>query len=294
MRALITGASVGIGRALAFEYAQNGYDLILVSRNGQDLEKVAQQCREQHGVDAIVFPLDLTRTDSAQKLASFLERQGLRVDSLVNNAGFGVHGSFIDTDLSLEESMVTLQITSLVQLTKLVLPKMVARGSGSIMNVASVYAYSPVPFQAVYAACKAFMRSFSEALSSELQGTGVSVTLVCPGVTRTEFRQRAGIKPKKPNAGMSAEEVAAIAFQGMSEKKDLVVPGKANRVFVLVARHLHGAAMSNVMRLINRIRGVNPGSHAHASKPSQKPAPEAAAVDRIWRKADERQPEMHH
>ena len=152
--------------------------------------------------------------------------------------------------------MVNLQIGALLQLTKELLPAMLQKQHGGILNVASVYAFSPVVFQAVYGACKSFLYSFSAALAHEVADYGVAVTVLCPGVTRTEFRSRAGVKAKKPGAGMSAEAVADYGFNALMRGRLLAVPGMLNKLFVLAARHLPAGAITTLLRGINRIRGL--------------------------------------
>ena len=178
------------------------------------------------------------------------------VDILVNNAGFGVKGDFAETDLADELKMLDVQLAAMLKLTKAVLPGMIARKTGRILNIASVYSFSPVPKQSVYSACKAFILSFSSALREEVKDKGVTVTVVCPGITQTEFRIRAGIADKK-NSGMTAEAVARIAVEAMLKGKHIVVPGAQNRLFVFLARHLPLSMMARMVRYINNRRGVN-------------------------------------
>lgn len=209
--ALVTGATSGIGLATARLLAERRYDLILVARDGQALARLKAEL-EALGVEALTLIQDLARPDAWQPIERALAERHLTVDLLVNNAGFGIHGSFAETDLSLELDMVHLQLDSLMGLCKAVLPGMLRRGHGVILNVGSVYSFSPVPFQAVYSACKSFMLSFSLALDNEVRDRGVTVTTLCPGVTRTAFRRRSG-KPDK-SKGMSAEAVARLGVDG--------------------------------------------------------------------------------
>jgi short-subunit dehydrogenase len=249
--ALITGASSGIGRALALEFAAGGFDVFLTGRDLAALEKVAAECRK---VKTEVFVADLAGDDS---LASLLEAiAGKHFDVLVNNAGFGVKGSFSDTPLAEELTMLDVQLSAMLKLTKAILPKMLAQKSGRILNVASVYSFSPVPKQAVYSACKSFIFSFSSSLRAELKDSGVSVSVLCPGITQTEFRTRAGIADKK-TSGMTAEAVAKIAFEKTMSGAHLIVPGFANKVFVFLSRHLPFSLQAALITLINNKRGVN-------------------------------------
>jgi short-subunit dehydrogenase len=250
--AAITGASSGIGRALALEFAARGFDLLLIGRNRNALEAVEKKCCDDYGVKTQIFTTDLADGKAVDELAASFEN----VDILVNNAGFGVKGDFAETDLGDELKMLDVQLAAMLKLTKAVMPAMIARKTGRILNVASVYSFSPVPKQSVYSACKAFILSFSSALREEVKDKGITVTVVCPGITHTEFRIRAGIADKK-NSGMTAEEVARIAVEATLKGKLIVVPGAQNRFFVFLARHLPHSLMAGVVKFINNRRGVN-------------------------------------
>jgi short-subunit dehydrogenase len=252
---IITGASSGIGKALAFEFAAGGFNLLLAARNEAALNEVATQCRSKHGVETEVVASDLSCTESLDQLISVLNRDSRQFEVLVNNAGFGIHGDFASTDIEQNIQLVNVQLTAALRLTRTVLPGMIARHGGRILNVASVYSYSPVPFQSVYAACKAFLLSFSSALQNEIKGTGVTVTVFCPGVTQTEFRSRAGIGEKREDSGMTAEAAARIAYRETLRGTHIVIPGFANRLFAVASRILPTEVVSNLIRFINRQRG---------------------------------------
>lgn len=253
-RALITGGSSGIGRALALEFALRGFDLLLTGRDRNALEGVAADCRQTHSVAADVFVADLSQASEVAALIRDLTRNPVEV--LVNNAGFGVKGSFADTELERELQLVEVQVNSMLRLTKSVLPSMVAVGRGRILNIASVYSVAPVPRQSVYAATKAFLLSFSAALGEELRDTGVTVTTSLPGVTRTEFRRRAGMADRS-GAGMSAEAVARAAVDATLRGRTWVIPGLSNRLFVFLTRHLPVTGAARLVTFINNRRGVN-------------------------------------
>ena len=255
--ALITGASSGIGKALAFEFATHGYNLFLTARNEEALRQVAADCSRKFKVDTEIRSADLSNLEAIDALVRGLSTPPLEIEILVNNAGFGVHGEFLETDLDQELQMLNLQLAATMKLTKALLPGMVARKNGRILNVASVYSFAPVPFQSVYSACKAFMLSFSASLGEELKHTGVTVTAFCPGTTQTEFRARAGITEKNKSAGATAESVARVAVRQTLKGKSLVVPGFSNRLFVFLARRLPFAVVPHIVRLINNARGVN-------------------------------------
>lgn len=254
---LITGASSGIGKALASEFAAKGYNLFLTSQDELPLHQVAAQCRQQYNIETQAYVADLTCFESVDGLIAALFAPPIEVEFLVNNAGFGVGGEFLRTDLAQELNLLNVQLAAMLKLTKAVLPQMIARKKGRILNVASVYSFAPVPFQAVYSATKAFLLTFSEALGEELKHTGVTVTTLCPGTTQTEFRARAGIAQKNKAAGASPEAVAKIAVRQALKGKRLVVPGFANRVFVFFTRRLPVSVVPLVVRLINSARGVN-------------------------------------
>lgn len=252
--AIITGASSGIGKALAFEFARNEYSVFLTARDEKRLSETAKECEEKFGVKSEIFPADLADSSSVENLVEAISER--RFDVLVNNAGFGVKGDFAETDLGEELKMLDVQLAAMLKLTKAVLPKMIERKSGKILNIASVYSFAPVPRQSVYSASKAFILNFSSALSDELKSANVQVSVVCPGITQTEFRVRAGITDKK-DSGMTAGKVAEISFREMMRGKHIIVPGFQNKVFVLLSKALPNASMTGIVRFINNRRGVN-------------------------------------
>jgi short-subunit dehydrogenase len=253
--AIVTGASSGIGRALAIEFASAGFNVFLTGRNESALNDVAAGCSGKHGVLTEVAAADLSCADSVRRLIAEIQSKPYSYDVLVNNAGFGIHGDFASTDVDENVRLVDVQLTAALQLTRAVLPGMIERRSGKILNVASVYSFSPVPFQSVYAACKAFLLSFSASLQNEVQEKGVTVTVFCPGVTQTEFRSRAGIGQKRKDSGMTAEAAARIAFKATMRGTHIVVPGLVNKVFTFVVGMLPIRSASDLVRFINRQRG---------------------------------------
>lgn len=255
--AIITGASSGIGKALSFQFAAGGFNLVLIARNEKALAEVAAQCTERHGIEAVVLAADLSKVDAIDHLVESLKStaNARRYEVMVNNAGFGIHGGFAEVDINQNVDLVTVQLTAALKLTRAVLPAMIQRGSGRILNIASVYSFSPVPFQSIYSACKAFLLSFSSSLKYELKGTGVTVTLFCPGVTQTEFRSRAGIGEKRTDSGMTAEDVARSAYLETLRGKHIAVPGFLNRLYVFLAQRLPNATVPSIVRFINRRRG---------------------------------------
>ena len=253
--AIITGASSGIGRALAFEFAAGGFNVFLTGRNEAALNAVAAECSREHRVQVETVAADLSNASSIDNLVASIASKPYRYEVLVNNAGFGIHGDFASGDIDQNIQLVNVQLTAALKLMKAVLPAMISRGSGRILNVASVYSYSPVPFQSVYGACKAFLLSFSSSVHNELKGTGVTVTVFCPGTTQTEFRSRAGIGHKRANTGLTAKAAAEIAYVETLRGKHVVVPGFWNRLYVFLARILPRWSVPGIVRFINRQRG---------------------------------------
>ncbi len=253
--AVITGASSGIGRALALEFAAGGFHVFLTGRNEAALAGVAAECSRRHGVETEVVAADLSRQESVETLLTELMSTARRYEVLVNNAGFGVHGDFASSDIGQNLELLEVQLAAALRLTRALLPQMISRGSGRILNVASVYSFAPVPFQSVYSACKAFLLSFSSSIQNELKGTGVTVTVFCPGVTQTEFRSRAGIHERRKDSGMTAEAAARIAYLETLRGRHIVVPGLVNRLFVFLAEILPAASVTTLVRFINRQRG---------------------------------------
>jgi short-subunit dehydrogenase len=253
--ALVTGASSGIGRALAEGLAARGYDLALAARDRGALDRLAADLAMQHRIMTYVVDVDLASDDGVHRLLTELDSAGKQIDVLVHNAGFGIHGGFATSPLTDEHRMVALQIGAYLTLTKRLVPGMIERGFGRILTVSSVYAVAPVPGQSIYGACKAFLYSASAALRDELRGSGVTVTVLAPGSTRTEFRSRAGVKEKKPGgSGMSAEAVAEAGLRALERGCLLSVPGFANKVFVFFARRLPVAWVAPLLRRINGVR----------------------------------------
>ena len=229
--ALITGASAGIGRELAKLFARDHCNLVLVARNGSRLAQFADELQRQFGISAKSFPMDLSASSASQGLFDQLARENISVDLLVNNAGYGKRGLF--AEIPLEESLGQIQvnITALTHLTKLFLGPMVERKSGKILNVASTAGFQPGPLMAVYYATKAYVISFSEALANELDGTGVTVTCLCPGATDTEFQKRAGTEESllfRRMHPMDAKTVARDGYRGLMKGKPLVISGLKN------------------------------------------------------------------
>lgn len=245
--ALITGASTGIGAELARLFARDGWNVVLVARSRAGLEKVGQELSQTYGIRHHVLPADLTDPAAPQMIFDAVQGLGIEVDALVNNAGFGLMGPFVDTGreaptgLGRELEMLQVNIVALTHLSKLFLPAMVKRGRGYVMNVASTAAFQPGPLMAVYYASKAYVLSFSEALSVELAGTGVTATALCPGATRTEFQAVANMEGSRLfRAGhvMTAAEVAEAGYNAMLAGRSSIVTGAVNRVMAAGTRFI--------------------------------------------------------
>jgi uncharacterized protein len=236
LTALVTGASSGIGTELAREHAKRGGDLVLVARRRDRLEALQRELEAAHGVRVSIFDRDLALPDAAESLVRELEDAGLRIDVLINNAGFGGHGKFHQRDWADDKQMIQLNIMTLAALTRLLLPAMIARRSGHVLNVASVAGFLPGPLQATYYATKAFVLTLSEALSNELKGAGVTVTVLCPGATQTEFESRANLGGTRLFvAGVApASAVAACGYAAMLKGKSLAIPGLSNKFMARV------------------------------------------------------------
>lgn len=239
--ALITGASSGIGAAFARALAQEGYTLVLVARRVERLEALAAELRSAHGVRAEVLPADLLAPGASSTIAQAARDLGLDVDLLINNAGVGIHGAFESATAEDDLRMITLNITSLTELTRAFLPGMLERGRGGILNVASTAAFQPIPYFAVYAATKAYVLSFSEALAEEVGGRGVKVSCLCPGPTETEFNAVSGVgqldvASKAPT--MSAEAVAADGLAALRGGRAVQVAGFMNAVGASATRFI--------------------------------------------------------
>ena len=238
--ALITGASSGIGLELARLFANDGYHLVLVARNRETLAAVADELRAQHGVEVRVAPKDLSLPSAPAELYQELQESGIALDVLVNNAGFGGSGPFLKTDWNTEAEMMQVNIVSLVHLSKLFLPQIVAR-RGKLLNVGSVAGFLPGPYTSIYYASKAFVLHFTEALAEELSGTGATVTCLCPGPVQTNFQKRAhsgGSSRANQRLNMDVREVARLGYEGLKEGERIVIPGWKNRLLTNLVRAL--------------------------------------------------------
>jgi uncharacterized protein len=246
--ALITGASSGIGLAMAHQLADQGYPLILVARRIDRLEKLAEEIRKRANVDVRVIPMDLSDPDAASRVFEETRKQNLHTEILINNAGYGMQGKFVEMDTRKIAAMFRLNIDALTFLCREFAPAMIARKHGYILNVASASAFLPSPYVSAYAASQAYVGQFSEALRFELQGTGVGVSTLYPGVTKTEFNDVAGAKhpPLMEASVLTAEQVAQIGLRGMFRRKRCIVPGLINRINAFFSQVFHRGIITHV------------------------------------------------
>lgn len=236
--ALITGASGGIGYELALLFARDGYDCILVARSQDKLKELAERLEREHRVKTLVLAKDLARPSAVDEIYEEVTAASMHVDVLVNNAGFPVFGLFNETNLQIELEMLQVNVVALTALSKLFLKGMVQRRTGRILNLASTAAFLPGPLMAVYYASKAYVLSFSQALSNELRGTGVTVTALSPGPTRTGFQKRGVMEDSRLVQGQIADAatVALAGYRGLMAGKTIVIPGFSNKLIPWVVR----------------------------------------------------------
>ena len=234
---LITGASGGIGLELSKQFAANRHNLVLVARSRGKLESLADALMREHGIKTDIISKDLSKPDAARELHEELQQKKMQIDYLVNNAGFGHNIMFSEMSPEDASQMIQLNIATLTQLTRLLLPGMLARKNGKVLNIASTAAFMPGPTQAVYFATKAYVLSFSEALADELAGSGVSVTVYCPGPTHTGFADRANMNNAPMfKIAMAADVVARDAYRSMMRGRSMAIAGLTNNILIFSTR----------------------------------------------------------
>ena len=237
--ALITGASSGIGRELAHRFARDGHDCVLLARSEDALRDLSDTLQSTHGIDAHVLPVDLSVPGVADEIVAELRERDLTVDVLVNNAGFGVRGRFAELDAQQQVDMIQVNVTALTHLTRHLLPGMLDRNRGGVLNVAFTAAFQPGPYMSVYYATKAYVLSFSEGLAGEVKDTNVTVTCLAPGPTETAFMDRAdmhGTNLFENASKMTPETVAETGYDAFREGRALVVPGWPNKIGAFMVR----------------------------------------------------------
>jgi short-subunit dehydrogenase len=254
--ALITGASSGIGEAFADVFAGEGFDLVIVARRGELLNAVAERLRREHGRQVDVFVVDLSKPDACERLCAELQTCGIHVDALVNNAGYGVPGSYVANPWQRHQDFMQVLVHAVVEMTYRLLPAMIDRGYGRIINVASLAGLVPAPAgHTLYGAAKAFLIKFSEALSNEVRHHNVHVTAVCPGFTRSEFHDVTGTRAKMNMPSWMWMDAATVARQGFAAAmagEFLYINGRINRTIAALVRHLPQRLVYSIGRRAGR------------------------------------------
>jgi short-subunit dehydrogenase len=258
--ALITGASGGIGLEFAKIFSREGYDLVLVARTEGKLQKVKSELEKRRGISVRVIRKDLADPRAPAEIYNELEQQGVRIDVLVNNAGYALFNAFVERDAKETLDMLQVNIMALTHLTRLFIPGMIERGKGRVLNMASTAAFVPGPLMACYYASKAYVLSFSEAIAEELRGTGVTVTALCPGATATGFQKRADMENSRLVQGRRITDPSTVAragYKAMMQGKAVEVPGLANKAVPFFARLVPRGI---VPRIVMRSQERRPGA----------------------------------
>ncbi|MEM7726016.1 MAG: SDR family oxidoreductase [Cyanobacteria bacterium P01_A01_bin.45] len=254
---LITGAASGIGYEFTQIFARNNYNLVLVDINQKKLNELAQELPKKFGISVKIIVKDLSNLDAAKEIFTEVQNSSITINILVNNAGFGNYGLFTETKLNSELEMMQVNMISPTYLTKLFLKDMLEKGQGKILNVASTAAFQPGPLMAVYFATKAYILSFSEAIANELEGTGVSVTVLCPGPTESAFHHRTGISGSnlvKSKKMMDAKTVAEVGYNGLMANKTTVIPGIKNKILAKTVRFIPRKLLTKIVRSLQEVK----------------------------------------
>jgi short-subunit dehydrogenase len=258
-RALVTGASSGIGLAFARRLAADNYDLVVVARSGDRLNELAEELKREHAAEVEVLVADLSTADGVSRVETRLADATAPVDLLVNNAGFGTFGRFAELPVEKEIEEIELNVVALMRLSRAILPSLVQRRAGGVINIASIAAFQPGPFEATYCATKAFVNSFSQALHEEVRGDGVKVLCVCPGLTITEFQEKGGAStaglPKF--ASQTAEEVVDDSMKAFGRGRALIVTGAPNKALAFSTRFTPAPMLRRLSAVVGkRLSGV--------------------------------------
>ena len=247
---LITGASSGIGREFSKLFAEKGYRLVITARREKNLAELKKMYPENN---VEVIPCDLGSEAGAEYLYNEVKKRSIKVDILINNAGFGLFGEFYETDIEKEKKMIDLNVKALVELSKYFLQEMLERDSGKILNVASIAAFQPGPYMSVYYASKAFVLSFSEALRNEVRNTGVNISVLCPGPVETEFEKSSELTKSKLFSKLkpvTAEKVAYAGYRGLMKNRAVIIPGFFNRAAITAGTFVPTGIKVNIARKI--------------------------------------------
>jgi short-subunit dehydrogenase len=265
---LITGASAGIGLELARCFAREGCALVITGRDAAALAAAKTGLAQDGAASVIAWIAELGTEAGIAALLAQLTAAGVSVDVLVNNAGFGMHGHLLDTDAALDDALTTVHVAAPLRLTKALAPAMVQRGRGGILNVGSVYSFSPAPWQSLYGAAKGWILSVSLALREELRGTGVTVTALCPGTTLSRFRTRNGFTDRASWLTLTSAEVARAGHRAFRRGRAVVVPGAVNKLYVLAARLMPASWLGRyVYYTAYRLRGMPTPARSRDSLP---------------------------
>lgn len=249
--ALVTGAASGLGLELSILLAKDSFDLILIDINQENLQQAKEQIKAENDIDIMLLVKDLSQSNIAEKI--FQEINETQIDVLINNAGFGLFGTFSDTNWERESQMLNLHIITTTHLTKLLLKGMVDRGSGRILNMSSLAAFQPGPLMALYYASKAYILSFSEAIANELKGTGVTVTVLCPGQTNTSFQSVVSNSSSENKIGFNIacpKSVALYGYKAMMKGKTVAIPGRLNKFLSTIHRFVTRGMATKIVRNI--------------------------------------------
>lgn len=252
--ALITGATEGIGFELSKLFACDGYDLVLVARNAEKLERIGEDFSREYGVSVLALAKDLSVSTAPDEIYKKLREEDVDISVLVNNAGYTLYGSFAETDFSDENDMLQVLLWAPTRLMKLFLPDMLIKNRGRILNLGSTGSFAPCPYESVYTAAKAYILFLSEAIAEELTGSNVSITVLCPGATRTEFARRSQTDSLWlfRLGTMSAEKVARIGYESLMRDKRYVVAGIHNKISVFAIRFAPRALIPKLVKLLVR------------------------------------------
>jgi len=253
--ALITGASGGIGAEMAVEIAKDGYDLVLVSRDQVQLDKVGSELQNQLGILWLAIAMDLSAPSQVEALMKTLDKKSITPELIVNNAGYGVAGRAEEIDVEQQLGSISLNVSVLTEISLKYLPRLLSGNRGGIINIGSVAGFFPGPYFSVYYATKAYVQSFTYALANELKSSNVRICVVCPGPTLTGFQKRAGMDRSgvaRSGAAMTAAEVAKIGYAGYKKGRIVVVTGKLNRILVLVSRLVPASLFVRAISKFNR------------------------------------------
>jgi short-subunit dehydrogenase len=286
---IITGATEGIGRAFADEFARDGHTLLLVARDPAKLAQAASELARDHSIEVRVTAQDLATVEGCDGVEQALRRFGLYADVLVNNAGIMSSGFFQDEDLNRVRRLIDLDVRAVVDLTLRFLPGMIGRGRGGVINISSMMGYLPVPYQATYAASKAFVLSFSKALAYETIGTGVRVSVVAPGVVTTALHQKAGAQNSRYLLWFppwTPEEVARLAYRRFNRGWSVTMPGIVNKLGAFTLRFVPDFLLVPLMGWFFRVRDEEgrvlwPGGTLSAPTPKPKPAKQPARAESV-------------